>query len=370
MIINNENELYERIKEKTRIYIYGAGHYGRLAAKRLAKKGVIIAGFCVTQGACHSEKVFEISEISADATASYIVAVGPVFRQEMENELKKYGITDYLILSDKLLLTMERIDGKRLRFQTHLAEHCNLKCRGCYHFSPLAKEEYLSIDEYESDVKRLSELFDGRMEEILLLGGEPLLHPDVNAFLDISRKYFPEGNIKILTNGLLLNTIDDSFYLSMKMNKAQLWVTKYPVAFDYDRAEKRAASFGLEIFYFQKEPVRVMGYQPLELSGCHDAKTNFYGCYRADECVDLKHGRLYPCILPAEIGPFRDYFGVDINRCSEDSVSIYEVKSGEELLEAMEKPIPFCRYCDRSDVAISGRIPWSQSQYSIEEWIK
>lgn len=35
----------------------------------------------------------------------------------------------------------------RLRFDVHLVEHCNLNCRYCGHYSPLAKEEYLAPDE-------------------------------------------------------------------------------------------------------------------------------------------------------------------------------------------------------------------------------
>lgn len=64
-----------------------------------------------------------------------------------------------------------------LRFEVHLAEHCNLNCKGCDNFSPLAREEYLDIEEYESDCKRLSVLFDGKVERLQLLGENPYCIP-------------------------------------------------------------------------------------------------------------------------------------------------------------------------------------------------
>lgn len=61
-------------------------------------------------------------------------------------------------------------------------EHCNLKCAGCTHFSSIAKEEYLDIGEFQKDITRISELTNSRARFINLLGGEPLLHPQVEAF--------------------------------------------------------------------------------------------------------------------------------------------------------------------------------------------
>lgn len=50
---------------------------------------------------------------------------------------------------------------KKIKFEVHITEHCNLNCKYCFHFSPLAKEEYLTLEEYERDLARLSELFGG-----------------------------------------------------------------------------------------------------------------------------------------------------------------------------------------------------------------
>ncbi|WP_232473641.1 hypothetical protein [Brachyspira murdochii] len=40
--------------------------------------------------------------------------------------------------------------------EIHLAEHCNLNCYSCNHFSQLAKEEYYDIEIFEKDINRLT----------------------------------------------------------------------------------------------------------------------------------------------------------------------------------------------------------------------
>ena len=243
-----------------------------------------------------------------------------------------------------------------------------MNCRGCYHFSPLAREEYLSLSEYEKDIARLSELFDGQMERILLLGGEPLLHPDVSSFFRVTRKHFPSGEIHILTNGLLLLQMEDEFYKAIRECKGELWVTKYPVNFDYSKAEEFALKHGVEIHYFSQEPVRSLGHQPLDIAGSQDALKNFNKCYRANECIDLKHGRMYSCIIPAEIRAFSEYYNLDISVTEQDYVDIYKVKSAEELLEQMGYPMPFCRYCNRNEISVFGVSPWARTKHEMKEW--
>ncbi len=83
---------------------------------------------------------------------------------------------------------------KLLRFNVDIVKHCNLNCVGCGHFSPLASIEFLSPIEFEMDCKRLAFLTEGIIERIELMGGEPLLHPRILDFMQISRHYF-KGDI-------------------------------------------------------------------------------------------------------------------------------------------------------------------------------
>ena len=311
--IYTEEQLLHRIDQNRLIYIYGAGWVAENLIKRLNRHNKRVQGILTTNGnemVCGIEaiKFSDASQSLKDTNTLIVVAVREVFCNEIYQGLKSAYISNIVFISNRLACSMERINNLRFKFQTHIVEHCNLKCRGCYHFSSLAKDEYLSVEEYAKDIERLGNLFNRNIEEILLLGGEPLLHPQLSEFFSVTRKSAPNASVKLLTNGLLLNNMKEEFWTSIIQNDVQLWVTKYPVNFDYDKAELMAKDRGIELHYFNKEPVRTLGYQPLTLKGDKDNVKNYVGCYRANECIDLKHGKVYPCIIPAEIKPFNDYF--------------------------------------------------------------
>ena len=43
-------------------------------------------------------------------------------------------------------------------FETHITEACNLNCRGCSHFSVLAKPKHKDLGEFEKEMKRMAEI--------------------------------------------------------------------------------------------------------------------------------------------------------------------------------------------------------------------
>lgn len=370
-MIFTEKELLDFVKGKYKIYVYGTGFVSKLLSKRLYRYNVDICCYIETEphfDVLNNIPIKAIDTVQQEHDICIIVATRTVFHQEILRNLE--GFENVFVLSEKLISYMQVVDKLKLQFQTHIVEHCNLNCRGCYHFSPLANKEFLSIDDYKRDIKRLSELFNGNMERILLLGGEPLLHPQVNDFFVITRKYFPHGDIHMLTNGTLLLQMGGDFYHTIRDCGAELWVTKYPINFDYTKAEKYAEGYGVKLKYFSNEPVRTLGHQPLDIDGKQDSLSNFNNCYRADECVDLKHGKIYPCIIPAEIRAFNEYYKCEIPVTDEDFVDIYKVNSAAELLEKLGRPIPFCRFCNRDDISVFGSIPWEKTNYKMEEWTK
>lgn len=300
-----------------------------------------------------------------------IVATRERFHQEMFTEIQRRDIKHAVCISDELFEIIKnkvKWPREKLLFNVHIVEHCNLNCRGCYHFSSIAREEYLKIEEYEKDIQRLSELFSGELDEVFIMGGEPLLHPEVEKFFETTRENFPKGKIKLLSNGILLEKMADRFWKIAKETEAEIWVTKYPINLDWERIEKSAADKGSEIHYFNLEPVRTLGHQPIDISGGRDYIANFDGCYRANHCILLEHGKMYTCFVSAESRHFSNFFKTDLSVSNRDYVDIYEVKSGKELLENLTKPTPFCRYCNRDDVDIFGRIPWEQTKRKMKEW--
>ena len=89
--------------------------------------------------------------------------------------------------------------------------HCNLRCAGCMHFAPLAEATFLDLDEYENDLTRFSSIDDvsSYFDAIVLMGGEPLLHPQIVEIIRMTRRHLPKILLALCTNGLLLKRMGE-----------------------------------------------------------------------------------------------------------------------------------------------------------------
>lgn len=257
---------------------------------------------------------------------------------------------------------------KLSQFEVHLAEHCNLNCQNCDHFSPIAKESCLNIDIFESDLKRLSFLTKKDVDKIYLLGGEPLLNKDITKFMLIARKYFPNTEISIVTNGILLLDMNQNFWDTCKNCKISIIVTKYPIGLDYEKIEKTALCNGVDFSFFGDTGniIKTSYLIPLDIKGKGDKNKNFNNCYHANTCVFLREGKLYTCPVAPNIRHFNNYFNQQLPDTNLNSIDIYKAKNIKQILNFLSKPIPLCKFCDIE--RRHGNIPWKISSKNITEW--
>ena len=115
----------------------------------------------------------------------------------------------------------------------HIVDHCNLNCAGCTHFSPLVEEPwYEDIRIFKQDFTKLAEMTDVRL--IRLMGGEPLLHPQLCEFLQIVRNLFPNSEIQLVTNGILLKQRRDELLPLCNNLKIKICTSNYHLNFSID----------------------------------------------------------------------------------------------------------------------------------------
>ncbi|GHU04502.1 hypothetical protein FACS1894147_09720 [Spirochaetia bacterium] len=263
-------------------------------------------------------------------------------------------------LATKIYIGVE----KTFHIEVHIAEHCNLKCKYCSHFSPLADESYLSPEEFEKDILQLSKITKN-LQQIILLGGEPLLHPRIVDFITIAKKYFSNTGVMIITNGIPLLKQSESFWECCKNNKVIISISYYPIKLNYDEISKMAAKYNVSIAYsLGREDGMIK--LPLDLKGGKNYKRNFKKCGFGGTCVTLRSGKLFTCPTSAHIQFFNAYFDKNLEINEADYIDIYKVKDVNEIFKFLQQPVPFCRYCN-----MDGQIrnlKWEVSKKEISEW--
>lgn len=252
-----------------------------------------------------------------------------------------------------------------LYFDVSITEHCNLNCKGCGSFAPLADEKFMDLAEYERDAMKLSELSGGVMHHINILGGEPLLHPEVQGFLEVTRRCFPVGNIYLITNGVLVPKMDDGFWKTMRDNDIIMAPTKYPIKVDYEAIEERSRAEGVRFHYFGF-PARVWYKLVLEPNGDRNENHSFMHCENANNCGCLYHGRIYPCAVIPKAHFVSEKSKYNFPVTEYDSIDIYSATL-EDIMKFLAHPVPFCRFCNPF---ATKETDWAPSKGQVEEWLR
>ena len=247
----------------------------------------------------------------------------------------------------------------------HLAEHCNLNCAGCDHFSPIAEKEFPDFNKVSEALKRLAFLTNSNIGEIRLIGGEPLLNKDVIDYFSVTRKYFPKSHILLFTNGTLLSQQTDDFWQACKEYKVAITVSYYPININKDTIQKKCNEYSVEFFYQTPIKENEMWRCKLDLAGNCNAKTNFKHCPH-NTWRFMRDGRIYPCTFLPNIHHFNKYFKKTLPITDNDSIDIYKAKTYKEILRFLAKPVPFCKYCDINGFTYGHK--WEITKKDIKEW--
>ena len=115
--------------------------------------------------------------------------------------------------------------------EMHIVDHCNLKCKGCSHFSNIADEYYVSVEDFRNSLLLASKHF--RIHSFALMGGEPFLHPEIKQLIGEARKILPSARIVISSNGMLVDKLGDDVWGELIKNEVFINVSKYPVNSPY-----------------------------------------------------------------------------------------------------------------------------------------
>jgi len=251
----------------------------------------------------------------------------------------------------------------------YATQHCNLNCKCCTAFSPLASESFLDIDSYKKDMEKLAELTGNQLSCFYVTGGEPLLHPQITRIFSIARQYFPQTGISFMTNGLLLLKMPESFWENLQENNVTINISRYPIKLDMGKILEKARAYNINFDYVggSDVPVKSMWKYPLDLDGGQSLKRGFNICTQINRCITMKDGKIYPCNTIAGIEHFNKYFDKNLEVTGRDILDLYKVKDIKEISGFLCTPKPFCRYCNRRGIVLG--IKWGPSKKEISEWV-
>jgi len=283
--------------------------------------------------------------------------------------LRRYYVESLISRESRSARFLRRtFTGKRptlYHLDVHVTDHCNLNCRGCEHYSSISDPVFADLAQTVRELERLAELFEN-IEQIYLLGGEPLLHPGVDGFVCETRRIFPRTRLYVMTNGVLVTRMPGSFWDTLREERATLLCDSYPINIPHDAIDELGRERGVVIEWMK--PADEFFRIPLDRSASCDPAASFDRCRGLSNCAIVRGGRLYPCAHVAYADIPAKRFGMpDIEPCEQDSVPIFGGTTGDEIIDFLMAPVPWCAHCDFDSFE---RYPWSRGTGEAVEWLK
>ena len=244
--------------------------------------------------------------------------------------------------------------------ETHIVEHCNLKCKGCSHFSGIAPPKFKDLKNFEEEFKALSELTNKNIPIIRIMGGEPLLHKDVVSFCLTAREYFPNSSIVLVSNGILLPQLSDTQIDTLNKHNIQLCISNYGLKLNFDQLNK----FKTHYFHAKNDMYNIS----LDLQGAQSIEQAFQNCDLVrGQWYFFKDWRIYQCCIMANIDYFINHFSVELPYDLDDVSIDIRNHSLEEIEQFLHTPHKACAYCN-TIARHHSYAPFSVSKGDIKEW--
>ena len=254
----------------------------------------------------------------------------------------------------------------------HVTDRCNLKCVGCNNYCPLVPDDFKdkTIDEVREDFNIISK-FRGDFVRLSIIGGEPSLNKNIPEILDLAREMFPDNEIVMVSNGLLVRRLigwKDSFI----KNDVHLIVTIYP----YTPDDTYITNYNTIINEFPNNLLTMWDYRSEDGILFFQTKMLSNDIINSEEetkqcsmryCTQYKDGFIYLCGYHANLKYLKAKFP-DIK--IEDDLSLdLRTATSEDLTNFVNNAVPnICLHC-RAANKICLLVPWKQSTKTLDEWV-
>ena len=257
----------------------------------------------------------------------------------------------------------------------YITNHCNMNCKYCNRFNNYNFKGHYSWDEYKDTYKRWAEHI--KFKSIGILGGEPLMHPDIENWLTGIRSLWPTSNIRITSNGTLLGKNKNLYKLARDLDikivvsvhnfndmdsSVQSLDTFYPDNFTVEQNM-------LDKVFFARQAVDESNVKVIinKFNSMHQSTViNQNGILRlhnsapelAHKTCDMKschtivNGKIYKCAIPIVLSEFNKQHAIELDQIDKnilDNTGGYTIDDvnadPDKFLNYLKNPIPQCKFC-------------------------
>jgi hypothetical protein len=266
---------------------------------------------------------------------------------------------------------------KKLEF--YITNVCNLSCEGCNRFNNYSFSGWQRWEDLEETYQQWAKYV--HIDRMVLLGGEPLLNPDIIDWIYGLNRVF-QTNVQILSNGTRINQVN-GLYQALQANGNWMGISWHNpnTIDDFDQSVRQFLqgdvvkvdrdhpenSFGAQMMWMDSNGVKIPTWIQYDFydSAIKTTPTGQLTLHDSDPlkahgaCGFVKHknyhfiqGKLYKCGPAALFPEFDQQHNLDLS--DEDrallssyrplSVDEYETR-GADFLANIDNPLPQCKFC-------------------------
>lgn len=221
-----------------------------------------------------------------------------------------------------------------------VADHCNISCRRCNHGSPVISKWNIDPSDAENDLAILAKVFKPAFLKII--GGEPLLHPDLPAVIRAARRSGITSHYLLVTNGMLLDRAPDEIWALIDEIEISGYEASKLGEGLLSRARQRASRHGVT-FTLNHYPEFRETFTTRRTENDELVRKIFRACKMANVwgCYGLYKGRMYRC-------PQSMYIPTLVGMNAAEGIAIHDGPGfRDELFDFLDssEPLSSCQYC-------------------------
>ena len=227
--------------------------------------------------------------------------------------------------------------------ELHISDKCNLNCRGCTHFSPLFDDVGAVLENKMADIKQLKKIFSAILR-IDVLGGEPLLNPQLKEYIVELRRELPKTFIQIYTNGLLIPRLDKDVLQAIHDYNIGVSISEYyPTHQMIDKITSCLNQYGIRYRIAEYDGKQLFN-KPISIS----ENSKYPKKCISNGCITINDGLIARCPTLMYISKFNNYFNQKLP--TDGIYRISDYNDGKELLDDMKQEVPLCKHCIECDM--------------------